>query len=57
MILDSICSDAIESPFFNDFVKGVAEYGPGYELPSSLTLSALFGWRGEGGEVEGSRVV
>ena len=38
LMLDSICSDAIQSPFFNDFVKGVAEYGPGYELPSSLTL-------------------
>ena len=41
LILDSICSDAIQSPFFNDFVKGVAEYGPGYELPSSLTLKSL----------------
>lgn len=41
LILDSICSDAIQSPFFNNFVKGVAEYGPGYELPSSLTLKSL----------------
>lgn len=41
LILDSICSDAIQSPFFNNFVKGVAEYGPGYKLPSSLTLKSL----------------
>ena len=41
VISDSICFDAIQSPFFNDFVKGVAQYGPGYELPSSLTLKSL----------------
>ncbi|KAL0007769.1 hypothetical protein SO802_009271 [Lithocarpus litseifolius] len=41
LILDSICSDAIQSPFFNDFVKGVAEYGSGYKLPSLLTLKSL----------------
>ena len=41
VISDSICFDAIQSPFFNDFVKGVAEYEPGYELPSSLTLKSL----------------
>ena len=41
MISDCICSDAIQSPFCNDFVKGVAEYWPGYELPSSLTLKSL----------------
>ncbi|XP_059462538.1 uncharacterized protein LOC132191504 isoform X1 [Corylus avellana] len=35
-----ICLDAIQSPRFKDFVNGVAEHGPSYELPSSLILKS-----------------
>jgi hypothetical protein len=40
LISDRICSDAISSPLFKDFLNGVAEHGPGYELPSSFTLKS-----------------
>jgi hypothetical protein len=40
LISDRVCCDAISSPLFRDFLIGVAEHGPGYELPSSFTLKS-----------------
>jgi hypothetical protein len=39
-ISNGIFSDVLQSPLFKDFVNGIAEHGPGYELPSSLTLKS-----------------
>lgn len=35
-----ICSKVLQSSFSNDFVKDIAEYGHGYEVPSLLTLES-----------------
>ncbi|KAB1213327.1 hypothetical protein CJ030_MR5G003603 [Morella rubra] len=37
---EGIHLEALQSPFFIDFVKGIAEYGPGYELPSFSSLKS-----------------
>ncbi|XP_062174923.1 uncharacterized protein LOC133880065 [Alnus glutinosa] len=37
---DRICVDAISSLIFKNFLNGVAEHGPGYELPSSFTVKS-----------------
>jgi hypothetical protein len=40
LISERVCCDAISSPLFKDFLNGIAEHGPGYELPSSFTLKS-----------------
>ncbi|XP_062175353.1 uncharacterized protein LOC133880419 [Alnus glutinosa] len=38
--LEGISYDVVQSPLFKDFINCVANNGPGYELPSSLTLES-----------------
>ncbi|XP_058004289.1 uncharacterized protein LOC110632673 isoform X2 [Hevea brasiliensis] len=38
ILSNNIAFDIVEAPFFGDFVRGVAECGIRYKLPSSMTL-------------------
>lgn len=38
ILSNNIAFDVVEAPFFVDFVRGVAEFGSGYKLPSPLML-------------------
>jgi hypothetical protein len=39
LMSEGIRPDAIETPFFINFVDSIAEHGPSYKLPHSLNIT------------------